>query len=57
MQRPVTMLDGRPTPGWLRCQFTTRFVTGGFLEEDGEIWDAEDRLVAQSRQLALVPRT
>jgi acyl-coenzyme A thioesterase PaaI-like protein len=46
----------RPEPGWLRCAFTTRFVTGGFLEEDGEVWDASGRLVAQSRQLALVPR-
>jgi acyl-CoA thioesterase len=46
----------RPAPGWLRCAFTTRFVTGGFLEEDGEIWDGTGRLVAQSRQLALVPR-
>jgi acyl-CoA thioesterase len=46
----------RPAPGWLRCSFTTRFITGGFLEEDGEVWDATGRLVAQSRQLALVPR-
>jgi len=46
----------RPVPGWLRARFTTRFVTGGFLEEDGELWDAADRLVAQSRQLALLPR-
>jgi len=46
----------RPSPGWLRCRFTTRFVTGGFLEEDGEIWDGRGHLVAQSRQLALVPR-
>jgi acyl-CoA thioesterase len=46
----------RPEPGWLRCRFVTRFVTGGFLEADGEIWDGADRLVAQSRQLALVPR-
>lgn len=46
----------RPAPGWLRCAFTTRFVTGGFLEEDGEVWDETGRLVAQSRQLALVPR-
>jgi acyl-CoA thioesterase len=46
----------RPAPGWLRCQFSTRFVTGGFLEEDGEVWDSTGRLVAQSRQLALVPR-
>jgi hypothetical protein len=46
----------RPAPGWLRCVFTTRFVTGGFLEEDGEVWDATGTLVAQSRQLALVPK-
>lgn len=46
----------RPQPGWLACVFTTRFVTGGFLEEDGEVWDASGTLVAQSRQLALVPR-
>ena len=49
-------LRTRPVPGPLRCQFTTRFVTGGFLEEDGEVWDVDGRLVAQSRQLALVPR-
>lgn len=49
-------MRARPAPGWLRCLFTTRFVTGGFLEEDGEVWDATGRLVAQSRQLALVPR-
>ncbi|MCX7619301.1 MAG: thioesterase family protein [Acidimicrobiales bacterium] len=45
-----------PQPGWLRCSFSTRFVTGGYLEEDGEVWDASGRLIAQSRQLALVPR-
>ena len=46
----------RPEPGWLRCRFATHFITGGFLEEEGELWDASGRLVAQSRQLALVPR-
>lgn len=45
-----------PAPGWLRCAFTSRFITGGYLEEDGEVWDTTGRLVGQSRQLALVPR-
>jgi acyl-CoA thioesterase len=46
----------RPAPGWLACTFSTRFVASGFLEADGEVWDTAGRLVAQSRQLALVPR-
>lgn len=49
-------LRSRPVPGWLRCEFRTRFVTGGFLEEDGLVWDESGRLVAQSRQLALLPK-
>ena len=52
----TTHVRARPDPGWLRCRFTTRYVTGGFLEVDGDIWDARGRLVAQSRQLALVPQ-
>jgi len=51
----VHIRDPQPR-GWLKCQYTTRFVTGGMLEEDGEIWDEYGNLVAQSRQLALVPR-
>lgn len=53
----TTHVRYRPEPGWLRCRFATHFVSGGFLEEDGEIWDATGRMVAQSRQLALVPRS
>jgi acyl-CoA thioesterase len=49
-------IRANPAPGWLRCRFATRFVTAGFLEEDGEVWDSTGRLVGQSRQLALVPR-
>ncbi|MCF3178192.1 thioesterase family protein [Streptomyces sioyaensis] len=42
----------RPAPGPLRVAITTRNLAGGFLEEDAEVWDSQDRLVAQSRQLA-----
>ncbi|MEV0125215.1 thioesterase family protein [Streptomyces sp. NPDC050703] len=44
----------RPAPGPLRVAITTRNLAGGFLEEDAEVWDSEERLVAQSRQLARV---
>ncbi|MET8949780.1 thioesterase family protein [Streptomyces sp. NPDC004393] len=44
----------RPAPGPLRVSITTRNLAGGFLEEDAEVWDSQDRLVAQSRQLARV---
>ncbi|MER5439604.1 thioesterase family protein [Streptomyces sp. NPDC002790] len=44
----------RPAPGPVRVSIATRNLAGGFLEEDAEIWDTQDRLVAQSRQLARV---
>jgi len=46
----------RPAPGWLRLRHATRNVAGGMFEEDCEVWDSADRLVAQSRQLARLPR-
>lgn len=46
-----------PAPGPLACVFRTRFIHGGLLEEDGEMWDSTGTLVCQSRQLALTPRT
>ncbi|WNI18216.1 thioesterase family protein [Actinacidiphila sp. ITFR-21] len=46
----------RPVPGPLRVALSTRNLAGGLLEEDCEIWDGADRLVAQSRQLARAPR-
>ena len=43
-----------PAPGLLRARFCTRHVTGGMLHEDGELWDSSGRLVALSRQLAII---
>ncbi|MEU9773672.1 MULTISPECIES: thioesterase family protein [Streptomyces] len=52
----TTHVRCRPAPGPLRVSITTRNLAGGFLEEDAEVWDSADRLVAQSRQLARAPR-
>lgn len=38
---------------WILARFTTRRASGGFLEEDGELWTADGVLLAHSRQLAL----
>jgi acyl-CoA thioesterase len=45
-----------PAAGPLRCRLSSRFIQDGMFEEDGEIWDSSGKLVAQSRQLALIPR-
>jgi acyl-CoA thioesterase len=42
---------GRPAPGWLRVELTSRNVTTGLMEEDAVVWDSTGRFVAQSRQL------
>ncbi len=47
-------LRALPVSGWLRASFTTNHVINGRFEEDGELWDEEGNLVAQSRQLAMV---
>jgi acyl-CoA thioesterase len=47
----------RPAPGWLKLRHATRNVAGGMFEEDCEVWDSAGRLVAQSRQLARLPRS
>lgn len=43
----------QPAPGWLACRATTRYLVGGYHDEDFEVWDSTGRLVAQARQLAL----
>lgn len=47
-------LRAEPSPGWLQARLTTRALIGGVIEEDGEFWDSEGKLVGMSRQLALV---
>jgi acyl-CoA thioesterase len=43
-----------PPDAFLFVVFRTQVAAEGFLEEDGEVWTADGRLVAQSRQLAAV---
>lgn len=45
-------LRAYPAPGWLQVRVRSANVAGGLYEEDAELWDADGRLVAQSRQLA-----
>ncbi|MFF9510805.1 thioesterase family protein [Streptomyces sp. NPDC014724] len=52
----TTHIRCRPAPGPLRVSITTRNLAGGYLEEDADVWDSAERLVAQSRQLARAPR-
>ncbi len=45
-----------PQPGWLRVRTYTTTVQDGWNDEVADVWDSGGRLVAQSRQLARVPR-
>lgn len=49
-------LRGAPPaePGWCLVRFRTQEVVAGYLEESGEVWSADGRLLAESRQLAVV---
>ena len=52
----TTHVRARPAEGPLRVRFESRHLRDGYFEEDGEIWDSTGLLVAQSRQLALLPK-
>jgi acyl-CoA thioesterase len=41
-------------PEWCLVRFRSRHAEDGYVEEDGEVWAQDGRLLAQSRQLALV---
>ncbi len=45
-----------PVPGALQVAARGRNVSGGWFDEEAEVWDAAGRLVAQSRQIARVGR-
>jgi hypothetical protein len=49
-------MRGVPVPGPLQVAARSRHVSGGWFDEEAEVWDATGRLVAQSRQLARVGR-
>jgi acyl-CoA thioesterase len=46
----------RPAPGWVQVQFSTSDLADGRLIEDGFLWDSQGKLIAQSRQLAMLLR-
>lgn len=43
-----------PGDGWVLAAFRSRTAVDGFVEEDGEVWTPDGRLIAHSRQLALL---
>ncbi|WP_227997247.1 thioesterase family protein [Nocardia australiensis] len=53
----TTYLRRRPAPGWLRIIATTHEVGGRMFDEDQLILDSTGAVVAQSRQLALMPQS
>jgi acyl-CoA thioesterase len=53
IRSPLPAPDVRPEDPVLVC-FHTREVSQGLLEEDGEIWTRSGRLLAHSRQLAVL---
>lgn len=51
------LLRGMPAPGWLAFHAEATFVADGWFDEAATVWDSTGRLVAQSRQLALLGRS
>lgn len=50
----TVLLRGLPAPGWLKVEAKTSTVADGWFDETATVWDSTGRMVAQSRQLALV---
>lgn len=47
-------LEGARPDDWYLGVFRTTLARQGFIEEDGELWSRDGRLLVQSRQLALI---
>jgi acyl-CoA thioesterase len=52
--RAALPVAGATPTDFVLARFRTSAAAEGFLEEDGEVWSADGRLLAQSRQLAAV---
>jgi len=52
-RRDLPLDEARPEDFYLAV-FRSRFSEQGFVEEDGEVWSRDGRLLAQSRQLAVI---
>jgi acyl-CoA thioesterase len=50
----TVQVRARPAPGPLQVCLASRHMTRGVIEEDGEFWDSDGKLVAISRQTARV---
>jgi acyl-CoA thioesterase len=50
----TTHLFALPGPGWVLGRFRTQVVNGALVGEDGELWDETGKLVATTRQMALL---
>lgn len=48
----TVQVRAHPAPGPLQARVSSRFLTAGVVEEDGEYWDSTGQLVAISRQTA-----
>jgi acyl-CoA thioesterase len=47
-------LDGLDPDGWFLVAFRSQLAADGFVEEDGEVWTPDGRLLAHSRQRAVL---
>jgi len=50
----TVQIRGVPSPGPIRARLVTQSITEGVMEEDGTFWDSSGKLVAISRQTALI---